>query len=102
MTDKPRGYAPAGRDGLPCRWDTLQGCWIESDGRCHVRISEAARKKTARKHIAKAASAGDEKAQQKRDRERRRIALRFPVLTKEQNRQRSQQRRDAKAWQEQI
>jgi hypothetical protein len=68
MDAKPHGPAPFGKDGIPCHWDEMQGCWMESDGSPH-KMSEAERKRAYRKRDAVAAASGDEKAKQRREAE---------------------------------
>ena len=69
---KPRGKAPCGKDGQPCRWDFLNGCWLEIDGSRHVQRTNADVLKAGRKRVAEAAAAGNERAKRVREAERRR------------------------------
>ena len=72
LVDKPRGKAPCGKDGQPCSWDTLHGCWLEADGSRHVQRTNADVLKAGRKRVAEAVAAGSENAKRVREAERRR------------------------------
>ena len=63
---KPRGKAPCGKDGQPCRWDFLNGCWLEIDGSRHVQRTNADVLKAGRKRVAEAAAAGNQRAKRVR------------------------------------